>query len=396
MHYSRVVLVPHTSITCRAADSADFWFENLQTKAHAFVYGQKQFYKNYPIDGNPYPPVKIAVIDSGLSMNPATRPPSLVKKHLRQIKHNEYISFVPAGISTKGSPASYPHSSDKGVDLLGHGTYVTILTLEVCPNAHVYVARVVGDSKDKIDPSAVAKAIHHAVQEWKVDIISISLGWDVEHEDIVTQLNHAVSNNVIVFAATSNYGASSQTGVMFPASKPQTLSVDSADGKGDPASGNPPRKKEVSVRLMAPGQQVLSAWPLTMAGNGARRMCGASVATPIAAGIAGLILEFARQPPLGCQPHIAEKIKEPSVMRSILLSLFAEDVDFYSFLRPWKVFYSRDDPYGGDAFDTRSPRYDAGQSIIHHLSSTHQGIKALSVEELLEYSKKHTKYPAGL
>jgi hypothetical protein len=101
-------------------------------------------------------------------------------------------------------------------------------------------------------------------------------------------IEFADNQGVLLFAAASNYGLTERNDVFYPARDPRVISVDAEDGFGNPA-----RFALQSVgggwgfRYCAPGLSVNS--PVS-----ATPMCGSSFACPVAAGVAALILEFAR------------------------------------------------------------------------------------------------------
>lgn len=91
----------------------------------------------------------------------------------------------------------------------------------LAPSTEIYIARVTGFNNE-LQPESVAKvifshrtnyqtslivfqAIDWAVKEWKVTIISMSLGFDSEYTDIHRALKEA--HNVMVFAACSGEAA---------------------------------------------------------------------------------------------------------------------------------------------------------------------------------------------
>jgi hypothetical protein len=120
-------------------------------------------------------------------------------------------------------------------------------------------------------------------------------------------------------------------------------------------------------------------------------MSRASVATPIAAGIAGLILEFARQPSLGYQPEIAAKLQDMGHMKELLKEQFSDACSLvpFQFLKPWKSFFSRKGDFGGNAPETSAVRYKAAERIIQCLERRRQDVRSLTIQELIDYRQFH-------
>lgn len=94
-------------------------------------------------------------------------------------------------------------------------------------------------------------------------------------------------NPVLIFAAASNNGTRKE--VTFPASVSGVICVNSANADGTPSDFNPTFHPARNFSII--GENVKSSWI-----NAAeKRMSGTSVATPIAAAIAALVLEFVLQ-----------------------------------------------------------------------------------------------------
>ena len=97
--------------------------------------------------------------------------------------------------------------------------------------------------------------------------------------------------------------------------------------------------------------------------SGMKKMTGTSFSTPIAAGVAALVLEFSRQSPLSLDPNINFKLRDIDVMRSILHTFCSEKKEGsrgFRFLCPWLNLSGGDHasrPYGGDANDPGSLRF---------------------------------------
>lgn len=190
-------------------------------------------------------------------------------------------------------------------DPVGHGTTVAYQLMKTCPSAHVYIAKVtVAESDQKkavLDKAAVARAIRHAATPdaeggWGVDVINMSFGWNYSElpqtaaaaNRVSDAIEFADKKGVLLFAAASNYGLTQLNDVFYPARDRRVVSVDAEDGRGNPASfALHSIHGSGTVRYCAPGLSIDS--PVA-----ALPMCGSSFACPVAAGVAALVLEFAR------------------------------------------------------------------------------------------------------
>ncbi|KAL2863360.1 peptidase S8/S53 domain-containing protein [Aspergillus lucknowensis] len=246
------------------------WMDNLLFSIYSYV----------DIDFDLDEPVRIAILDSGLD----PENPFLVEDQQRanpQIK--EARSFV------------YGTEPKDIRDEIGHGTHALGLLLKVAPGAEIYVARIA--RRETLDPNTyddIAKAIDHAVEHWKVDIISMSFGIREYHELMSTAISNALNKRTLLFAAASNDGAN--LGRAFPAQYPSVFCIHSTDGNGNPSNFNP-TASETDVNFSLLGEHVSSYWPAGINGHHqtVNVMSGTSVATPIAAGLAASILSFVRQ-----------------------------------------------------------------------------------------------------
>lgn len=122
----------------------------------------------------------------------------------------------------------------------------------------------------------------------------MSFGIREYHEPMKTAISHALHHQTLIFAAASNDGAN--LGRAFPAKYPSVFCIHSTDGNGNPSSFNPTAdEKDVNFSLL--GEHVQSHWPAGKNGHKdiVKVLSGTSIATPIAAGLAGSILSFVRQ-----------------------------------------------------------------------------------------------------
>jgi hypothetical protein len=351
--------VSETYLTSDSGERADRWFRNLEEWTHNFIYGRESRYKDALVSGRRYTKIKIAVLDTGIAHS-TREEKSKLQSYRHRIKKME--SFLPGENRNAGN-----------IDESGHGTAVACLLLKVCPNAEIYVARVARWTRNgwDIDKDAVAQALMKTVddKEWKVDIINMSFGWDKDdHEAVRNAISHAKRNKVLMFASTSNYGIGPPNDILYPARSSDVIAIDAADGVGDPASFNPTSEDETGkTRFTALGVAVKYQFS-------EKRMSGTSFASPIAAGIAALVLEFARQPPLGFDPSVNEHLKMAVGMLLIFrLMSRQKDASKFKFICPWLFLKGDDDEvYGGDGMPG-SRRYSIADRIIEVLQKEYGG-----------------------
>jgi subtilisin family serine protease len=257
------------------------------------------------------------------------------------------------------------------VDTKGHGTHAAGLLLTVCPYADVYVYRVC-DGDGPIDRKLVADGIMDAIDKKKVDIISMSLGWDENSQpELQAAIKHARVSDVLLFAASSNDGIGTRAGMAYPARARDAIAVDAADVHGNPSKFNPPQFRN-KTRFTALGEAVRSTYPMHLPSDdpeaGWKRMFGTSCATPIAAGIAGLVLEFARQRPLCFESDIETYLKSVEGMELILTKCFSlkhAETSPYNHLEPTTLFQRTERHNdGGGWSEYGSPRVRAADKIV--------------------------------
>ena len=121
----------------------------------------------------------------------------------------------------------------------------------------------------------------------QADVISIS--WGFLCEDIATireALQEAHQRGILILASASNSGANDP--ITFPANLPTVLCIGAADGMGN-------RTYKFGVeKYMALGMAVNGASVTFKNGLDGRRS-GSSTATPVAAGIAALLIDYTHQ-----------------------------------------------------------------------------------------------------
>ncbi|KGO52129.1 Cadherin [Penicillium expansum] len=258
----------HTTEACR---NYEIWESRYRA-----VY--EKFIKNPPDN-----PVKIAILDTGVD---ETHPDIDACGEQIKGRHNW----------TDGPP-------DKRVnDNTGHGTFVAALLLKYATDAEVYIA----------------KAIDYAVNEWKVDIITMSFGFSTREIDGYSELENAIDRahfkNVLLLAAASNSGANNDRA--YPAGEEKVICVHSTDSNGNRSHFSPTARAD-AINIGTIGEAVTSAWPMHLSSSltlPVKQKSGTSFSTAIAAGIIGFLLQYVRL----YMPGHAEKMKRKAKMEAVL------------------------------------------------------------------------------
>lgn len=175
------------------------------------------------------------------------------------------------------------------------------------------------------------------MDEWKVDIIVMSFGFGKEHTQLDAAIQHAANNKVLMFAAASNDGKNRPDGIAWPARDNNVICVHSGDGHGARSSFTPSPKD--NMRIMVLGECVKSAWPPHLKCDGDHRlMSGTSCAAPIAAGIAALVLDYARG---FLDEQEWERLRRTSSMLRMFERMSDEhSIDRYLWVKHWQWFDS--------------------------------------------------------
>jgi subtilisin family serine protease len=122
---------------------------------------------------------------------------------------------------------------------------------------------------------------------WQAKIITMSFGFPQLDRDIRTAIKYARLQDVLFFVAASNLGGNEDTA--FPAKHSEVISIRATCGEGNFAGFNPNPDPDLP-NFGTLGEAVSSAW-LSTQGDSSRKT-GTSIATPIAAGLAAVVLEY--------------------------------------------------------------------------------------------------------
>lgn len=218
-------------------------------------------------------------------------------------------------------PPSQPEDKD------GHGTFIAGIFLQLVPDVDLRIARI-GKVRDDIQKDAtlsfkVAQAINHAVDDWGSEIISMSFCC-AETPALRTAARHAVSKDVLLFAATGNSGLNED--LIYPATEHRVFKVMASNYIGEKTPFSTPSENK-DYSLLTLGCAIESTWPCTLRSAAADQglevtcpraiirkkletkdqhprgsdctctdtwtvMSGTSFATPIAAAFAAVVYQF--------------------------------------------------------------------------------------------------------
>ena len=182
-------------------------------------------------------------------------------------------------------------------DVLGHGTETAGTAAAIGNNAvgvagiawqNPIMPLVVLNSSDWASYSDIANAIMYAADHG-VRIVNISIGGTSSSSTMQTAVNYAWNKGSVVFAAAGNYSSSTP---IYPAGCTNVVAVGATDSNDTLASFS---NYGAYVDLTAPGVNIVT----TTSGGGYGGVSGTSFSSPIAAGVAALVLS--RNPSLTAQ-----------------------------------------------------------------------------------------------
>jgi tetratricopeptide (TPR) repeat protein len=302
------------------AAEADRWFGKLRKHTHGLLYHDGTAAKN---PGRR--PVRVAILDSGLADNCDDAEVPLARHSRRKVRagHITYKDFT----------GDSPSCSDSKENL--HGTWCASILMQVAPRAELYVANVVQRKKKGQEAKHVAKAIEWAIEQ-QVDVISMSFGWNHEMAEVGEQIDLARAKGILLFAAASNDGDFTPRHGVYPASHHLVYCIYSCRGMGNSSEFNP-RFTDDAAKFMFPGEDLAILESNNKPVTGSARQSGTSFATPIAAGIAAMILDLARLT-LKDSGEVERRLKKVEGMTTIFraMSPGLRDGGYYH-VQPWTL-----------------------------------------------------------
>jgi len=158
--------------------------------------------------------------------------------------------------------------------------------------------------------------------------------WAKGVQDIKTAIKAASGADILIFCAASNGGVSGD--IAFPANQNEVICVNSANGQGTPSGFNPGEAKE-GQNLCALGEDVKSSWPRHF-NLGNQRKSGTSFATPIAAALAAVLLDYARDKMPDLDKFQIDKLKTKKGILKVFERLMSARTKDYIVLKPGDLF----------------------------------------------------------
>ncbi|TWT03662.1 S8 family serine peptidase [Planomicrobium sp. CPCC 101079] len=209
------------------------------------------------------PEVVVAVIDDGVDM----LHPELTGKFVSPYDTvKDSATAIPAGIHGTHIAGIISSSIDNQEMGAGIAPNTSIMPINVFSGEYAYTSDII-------------EAINYAVENG-ADIINMSLGSEKTSASLESAIQRAHAKGVVLVAAAGNDGVSTPN---YPAAYPDVISVGSTtatDTLSDFSNYGP------TIDITAPGSSIQSTWPDNSFGG----MSGTSMATPVVAGVAALVM----------------------------------------------------------------------------------------------------------
>jgi coenzyme F420-reducing hydrogenase delta subunit len=222
----------------------------------------------------PKKPISIALIDDGVNMGDA--------------QFNGFQLNAGASYCLLGQDSFGPNPSSCWESARGHGTKMAQLIFAVFAEAEIHVLKLAGSDAGHPTAESAEQAVRWAIQH-KVDIISASwaIPKTVENTNASKALGAAVSaaeeEDILIFCAASDLGPDAHEHNSMPAIfRDKVFCI----GAATPAGVKDPKVGKQEVDYIVPGDHNVGTNERPLEIN------GSSIATALAAGLAGLILHW--------------------------------------------------------------------------------------------------------
>ncbi|KAH8692296.1 ankyrin repeat-containing domain protein [Talaromyces proteolyticus] len=324
-----------TITTGRAETLSERWFQKIEDLAAVLR----------PERRDPYPPVRIAIIDSGMQKD---HPYSQSVKVFRDFVKDD------SSLNSHGGTPNNPEISDEEIDNTKHGSNGIHLIGRLAPNADLYVVRVFQDSAASSNTQdLIAKAIRHARDNWKVDIITLASGFDQSHKEMEKEIYMAEASDILIFAAASNDG--NQEYITFPANMVgHTMAMFACNGNVKVTNDfNPSPSRNSRYNFAVLGENI------RINPFDTKPESGTSMSTFIGAAIAALVVDFSNQKDVKEFIEHREYVKSVAGMTAIFAEMaIAGSSQDYHCVAPWKLLSS-----------SRVDRKRQREKLCHKISS---------------------------
>ena len=215
--------------------------------------------------------VRVAIIDSGITINQELEP--------RVVSERSFVN------STYGYSEDDNSTMDSNPEGIPHGTYIAKIIASEAPDAALVNAKVVS-SNDIATPAAIAEAIRWVVLEENCSVINLSLGFSpIDYDLVCDAVRWAFNQGVSIVAAAGNNGQNGISGssVESPAMYPEVIAVAAVDESNELYSFS--ARGPLRNRVMKPDISALGIY-----NENGRTVLGTSFAAPIVtAGVSMII-----------------------------------------------------------------------------------------------------------
>lgn len=212
----------------------------------------------------------IAFIDTGIA-------PNLMEIYKERVVHPYNAIEDSFDVSDKNGHGTEMISAACGAGTMG--------VWGVAPEARI-MPILAANENGFASPDALVKGIDWAIAH-DASIINLSLGNVVPNNQVLNRIQLAIQQNIIVIAATGDYG---DPNLLFPASEPDVISVGAQDQTGNLI---PISNYSEKMSIIAPGKHI----PVVSLNGDVmirKEVSGTSVSTAIISGLICLALDVKR------------------------------------------------------------------------------------------------------